>query len=68
MDSIVQQISEPGSKSESDSNEDYKFHREGNIGVQTLAEVLQGSRDAIITLETNLYDEMLDYGLFYNIY
>lgn len=68
VDSIVQQISEPGSKSETDANEDYKFHREGNIGVQTLAEVLQGSRDAIITLETNLYDEMLDYGLFYNIY
>ena len=41
VDSIVQQISEPGSKSESDSNENYKFHREGNIGVQTLAEVLQ---------------------------
>lgn len=68
VDSIVQQISEPGSSTNTEGNENYDFEREGNIGVQTLAEVLQGSRDAIITLETNLYDEMLDYGLFYFMY
>lgn len=68
VDSIAQSISEPNSQTDSEGNETYKFHRAGNIGVQTLAEVLQGSRDAIITLETSLYDEMMDYGLFYQLF
>lgn len=68
VDSITQSISEPGSKSNSTGSETYKFHRAGNIGVQTLAQVLQGSRDAIITLETSLYDEMMNYGLFYQLF
>lgn len=68
VDSIAQSISEPNSQTDSEGTETYKFHRAGNIGVQTLAEVLQGSRDAIITLETSLYDEMMDYGLFYQLF
>ena len=31
--------------------EEYSFKRKGNIGIQTLAEVLQGSRRAVITIE-----------------
>lgn len=68
VDSIAQSISEPNSQTDSEGTETYKFHRAGNIGVQTLAEVLQGSRDAIITLETSLYDEMMGYGLFYQLF
>lgn len=68
VDSIAQSISEPNSQTDSEGAETYKFHRSGNIGVQTLAEVLQGSRDAIITLETSLYDEMMAYGLFYQLF
>lgn len=68
VDSIAQSISEPNSQTDSEGTETYKFHRSGNIGVQTLAEVLQGSRDAIITLETSLYDEMMAYGLFYQLF
>ena len=68
VDSIAQSISEPNSQTDSEGTETYKFHRAGNIGVQTLAEVLQGSRDAIITLETSLYYEMMDYGLFYQLF
>ena len=68
VDSIAQTISEPNSQTDSVGSESYKFHRAGNIGVQTLAEVLQGSRDAIITLETSLYDEMMNYGLFYQLF
>lgn len=68
VDSIAQSISEPNSQTDSEGTETYKFHRAGNIGVQTLAEVLQGSRDAIITLETSLYDEMMNYGLFYQLF
>ena len=68
VDSIAQSISEPNSQTDSEGSETYKFHRMGNIGVQNLAQVLQGSRDAIITLETSLYDEMMDYGLFYQLF
>lgn len=68
VDSIAQSISEPNSQTDSEGTETYKFHRAGNIGVQTLAEVLQGSRDAIITIETSLYYEMMDYGLFYQLF
>lgn len=68
VDSIAQSISEPNSQTDSEGTETYKFHRTGNIGVQTLAQVLQGSRDAIITLETSLYYEMMDYGLFYQLF
>lgn len=68
VDSIAQSISEPNSQTDSEGTETYKFHRSGNIGVQTLAQVLQGSRDAIITLETSLYDEMMNYGLFYQLF
>lgn len=68
VDSIAQSISEPNSQTDSKGTETYKFHRAGNIGVQTLAQVLQGSRDAIITLETSLYDEMMNYGLFYQLF
>ena len=68
VDSIAQSISEPNSQTDSEGTETYTFHRSGNIGVQTLAEVLQGSRDAIITLETFLYDEMMAYGLFYQLF
>lgn len=68
VDSIAQSISEPNSQTDSEGTETYKFHRSGNIGVQTLARVLQGSRDAIITIETSLYYEMMDYGLFYQLF
>ena len=68
VDSIAQSISEPNSQTDSEGTETYKFHRAGNIGVQTLAQVLQGSRDAIITIETSLYDEMMNYGLFYQLF
>ena len=68
VDSIAQSISEPTSQTDSEGTETYKFHRSGNIGVQTLAQVLQGSRDAIITIETSLYYEMMDYGLFYQLF
>lgn len=68
VDSIAQSISEPNSQTDSEGTETYKFHRYGNIGVQTLAQVLQGSRDAIITIETSLYYEMMDYGLFYQLF
>lgn len=68
VDSIAQSISEPNSQTDSEGTETYKFHRAGNIGVQTLAEVLQGSRDAIITIETSLYYEMMNYGLFYQLF
>lgn len=64
VDNITQTISLPGSTSDSTGKESYSFERYGNIGVQTMAEVLQGSRDAIITLENQLYSEMEDYGLF----
>ena len=68
VDSIAQSISEPNSQTDSEGTETYKFHRSGNIGLQTLAQVLQGSRDAIITIETSLYYEMMDYGLFYQLF
>lgn len=68
VDSIAQSISEPNSQTDSEGTETYKFHRSGNIGIQTLARVLQGSRDAIITIETSLYYEMMDYGLFYQLF
>lgn len=68
VDAITQSISEPGSTSDSEGLEKYSFHRHGNIGVQTMAEVLSGSRDAIITLENQLYEELEDYGLFYLLY
>lgn len=68
VDSIAQSISEPNSQTDSEGTETYMFHRAGNIGVQTLAEVLQGSRDAIITIETSLYYEMMAYGLFYQLF
>ena len=65
VDNIAQTISEPGSTSDSTGQETYKFRRKGNIGVQTMAQVLQGSRDAIITLENQLYEEVENYGLFF---
>lgn len=69
VDAIAQAISEPGTTSKSsgtsDGTEVYEFQRKGNIGVQTMAQVLQGSRDAVITLENQLYEEMEEYGLFY---
>lgn len=68
VDSIAQSISEPNSQTDSEGTETFKFHRAGNIGIQTLAKVLQGSRDAIITIETSLYYEMMDYGLFYQLF
>lgn len=68
VDSIAQSISEPNSQTDSEGTETYKFHRSGNIGVQTLAQVLQGSRDAIITVETSLYYEMMADGLFYQLF
>lgn len=68
VDSIAQSISEPNSQTDSEGTETYKFHRAGNIGVLTLSQVLQGSRDAIITIETSLYYEMMDYGLFYQLF
>lgn len=65
VDNIAQAITEPGSTAKTDGTEVYEFQRKGNIGVQTMAQVLQGSRDAVITLENQLYEEMEDYGLFY---
>lgn len=68
VDAIAQAISEPGTMANTEGNESYKFHRYGNIGVQTMAQVLEGARSAIITLENQLYEELEQYGLFYALY
>lgn len=68
VNNIAKTISTPKSGNDSTGTETFEFLRHGNIGVQTLAEVLQGSRLAVITLETQLYDELQEYGLFFNIY
>ena len=68
VDNIVQNINEPNSQNETTGTEEYEYHRKGNIGVQTMAEVLEGSRLAIITVENLLYEEMDEYGLFLQIY
>lgn len=68
VNNIAKTISTPKSGSDSKGKETYDFTRHGNIGIQTLAEVLQGSRLAVITLENQLYDELREYGLFFNIY
>ena len=68
VDAIAQSISEPGTTADTTGEEGYNFHRHGNIGVQTLSQVLEGSRQAIITLENQLYEELEEYGLFYLLY
>lgn len=68
VNNIAKTISTPKSGSDSKGEETYNFLRHGNIGVQTLAEVLQGSRLAVITLENQLYEELREYGLFFNVY
>lgn len=68
VNNIAKTITKPTSGNDSDGHEEYKFTRHGNIGIQTLAEVLQGSRLAVITLENQLYDELQEYGLFFNVF
>lgn len=68
VNAINKTISKPNSGSDSTGTEEYSFKRHGNIGIQTLAEVLQGSRRAIITIENDLYLELQEYGLFYNLF
>lgn len=52
------QTSTDSSQADSDGLETYDYHRYGNIGVQTLAEVLQGTRKAYITVEDLMFQEM----------
>ena len=68
VNAINKTISKPNSGSDSSGSEHYEFSRHGNIGIQTLAEVLQGSRRAVITIENELYAELQEYGLFFNIF
>lgn len=68
VNNIAKTISKPNSANDSTGHEEYSFKRKGNIGIQTLAEVLQGSRRAVITLESELYAELQEYGLFFNIF
>lgn len=68
VNNIAKTITTPRSGSETNGDETYDFERKGNIGIQTLAEVLQGSRMAVITLENQLYDELQEYGLFFNVF
>lgn len=67
IDNIARSTTKPGTTSDSDATEEYEFERRGNIGIQTMAEVLEGSRSAIITIENQLYTEMEDYGLFFGL-
>ena len=68
VNNIAKTISKPNSENDTTGHEEYNFKRKGNIGIQTLAEVLQGSRRAVITLESDLYSELQEYGLFFNIF
>mgnify|MGYP003366973165 FL=1 len=68
VNNIAKTISKPNSANDTTGHEEYSFKRKGNIGIQTLAEVLQGSRRAVITLESELYAELQEYGLFFNIF
>lgn len=68
VNNIAKTITTPKSGSDSNGHEEYTFKRHGNIGIQTLAEVLQGSRLAVITLEQQLYLELQEYGLFFNVF
>jgi hypothetical protein len=68
VNNIAKTISKPNSANDSTGHEEYSFSRKGNIGIQTLAEVLQGSRRAVITIESELYTELQEYGLFFNIF
>lgn len=68
VNAINKTISKPNTGSDSSGSEHYEFTRHGNIGIQTLAEVLQGSRRAVITIENELYAELQEYGLFFNIF
>lgn len=68
VNNIAKTISKPNSANDTTGHEEYSFKRKGNIGIQTLAEVLQGSRRAVITIESELYAELQEYGLFFNIF
>lgn len=68
VNNIAKTITKPKSANDTTGHEEYSFKRRGNIGIQTLAEVLQGSRRAVITIENELYAEMQEYGLFFNIF
>lgn len=68
VNNIAKTISKPNSANDTTGHEEYSFRRKGNIGIQTLAEVLQGSRRAVITIENELYAELQEYGLFFNIF
>lgn len=68
VNNIAKTITKPKSANDTTGHEEYSFKREGNIGIQTLAEVLQGSRRAVITIENELYSELQEYGLFFNIF
>lgn len=68
VNNIAKTISKPNSANDTTGHEEYSFTRKGNIGIQTLAEVLQGSRRAVITIESELYSELQEYGLFFNIF
>jgi hypothetical protein len=68
VNNIAKTISKPNSANDTTGHEEYIFKRKGNIGIQTLAEVLQGSRRAVITIESELYVELQEYGLFFNIF
>lgn len=68
VNNIAKTITKPKSANDTTGHEEYSFKRKGNIGIQTLAEVLQGSRRAVITIESELYTELQEYGLFFNIF
>lgn len=68
VNNIAKTITKPNSANDTTAHEQYSFKRKGNIGIQTLAEVLQGSRRAVITVENELYTELQEYGLFFNIF
>lgn len=68
VNNIAKTITKPKSANDTTAHEEYSFKRKGNIGIQTLAEVLQGSRRAVITIESELYAELQEYGLFFNIF
>lgn len=68
VNNIAKTITKPKSANDTTGHEEYSFKRKGNIGIQTLAEVLQGSRRAVITIENELYTELQEYGLFFNIF
>lgn len=68
VNNIAKTITKPKNANDTTGHEEYSFTRKGNIGIQTLAEVLQGSRRAVITIESELYSELQEYGLFFNIF